>query len=230
MDRASQALAQRLPPDVPRTYTALAERSNVPFSTFHYCDQWQHLKEELAQSQQYIPLEEKKAIVKVLLLMFNLRHLVQIKFIHSLAFSIARHWSTDKPIKPLGKNWPQAFKKRHDSHIYDKVTEWFEVVGKVLQDLAILPENCYNMDETRVLLRMLGFVEVYVGKDDIWDYKGAGIKRTMVIAIECVSADNRPLLPLIIWPASTNWSNWTAYLTLGWHYGHFENGYNQRWQ
>ena len=50
---------------------------------------------------------------------------------------------------------------------YDKVTEWFEVVGKVLQDLAVLPENYYNIDKTGVLLGMLGFVKVLVGKDNI---------------------------------------------------------------
>ena len=54
----------------------------------------------------------------------------------------------DGIIKPLGKNWPKAFKKRHvelklrkvkavdwnryNSHIYDKVTHWFEVIGKEL--------------------------------------------------------------------------------------------------
>ena len=96
-------------------------------------------------------------------------------------------------------NW-----KRHDNHIHDKVTEWFKVVGKVLQDLAILPENCYNMDETGVLLSMLGSVKVLVGKDDLRDYRGAGVKRTMVTAIECISADGRSLLPLIIWPALTH--------------------------
>jgi hypothetical protein len=59
------------------------------------------------------------------------------------------------------------------------------VVGKVLQDLAILPENCYNMDETGVHLSMLDPVKALVGKDDIRDDRGAGVKRTMVTAIEC---------------------------------------------
>jgi hypothetical protein len=31
--------------------------------------------------------------------------------------------------------------ERHENNIYDKITHWFEVVGKVLQDPAILPEN-----------------------------------------------------------------------------------------
>jgi hypothetical protein len=52
------------------------------------------------------------------------------------------------------------------------------------------------------------------------------VKRTMVTAIECISADGRSLQPLIIWPASTHRSNWTMHPTPGWHYAHSENGYN----
>lgn len=83
-----------------------------------------------------------------------------------------------------------------------------------------------NMDETGVMLSMLGSAKVLVGKDDRQGSRGAGVKRTMVTAIECINADGRALLPLIIWPASTHRSNWTTYETPGWHYAHSENGYN----
>jgi hypothetical protein len=56
---------------------------------------------------------------------------------------------------------------RHDKHIYDKVTDWFTVIGKQLNDPAILPENVYNMDETRVLLSVLSSLKILVGKDDL---------------------------------------------------------------
>jgi len=67
------------------------------------------------------------------------------------------------------------------------------VIGKVLQDPVILPENVYNMDETGVMLSMLGSVKVLVSKNDSRNYRGAGVKRTMVTAIECISADGRSL-------------------------------------
>jgi DDE superfamily endonuclease len=82
------------------------------------------------------------------------------------------------------------------------------------------------MDETGVVLSMLGSVKVLVGRDELRGHRGAGVKRTMVTAIECVSADGRSLQPLVIWPASTHRSNWTTYPTPGWHYGFSENGYN----
>src|SRR5438045_1897832 len=52
-----------------------------------------------------------------------------------------------------------------------------------------------------------------------------GIKRTMVTAIECISANGRSLLPMIIWPATTHQSNWTTFPTPGWHYACSKSGY-----
>ena len=79
---------------------------------------------------------------------------MRIKFIPSLAFSIAHQRSTtDKAIKPPGKNWPQGFIKRHpalkpkrlramdwkrhDNNIYNKVINWFEVIENVVKDPTI---------------------------------------------------------------------------------------------
>jgi hypothetical protein len=152
--------------------------------------------------------------------MADLGNPVRIKFLPSLAFSIARQRSTtQKATKPPNKNWAQAFQKRHpalksqrvramawerhENNIYDKITHWFEVIGKVLEDPAILPENVYNMDETGVMLCMLGSIKVLLSKDDLQDYRGVGVKRTIVTAIKCISANSRSLLLMIIWLATT---------------------------
>lgn len=76
------------------------------------------------------------------------------------------------------------------------------MVGKELNDPAILRENVYNMDETGVLLSILNSLKVLTSKDDL-SYRGAGVKRTLIIAIECISVDGRSLYPLIIWPVAT---------------------------
>jgi len=70
-----------------------------------------------------------------------------------------------------------------------------------------VPENVYNIDETGVMLCMLGSVKVLISKDDPRDYRGAGVKRTIVTAIKCISANGRSLLPIIIWLAITHRSN-----------------------
>ena len=53
-----------------------------------------------------------------------------------------------------------------------------------LRDPTILLENVYNMDETGVILSILGCIKVLVGKDDMRDHRGVRVKRTTVTAIE----------------------------------------------
>lgn len=72
------------------------------------------------------------------------------------------------------------------------------MVEPILQDLDVLAENIYNMDETRVILSMLGSVKVLIGKDDLRTYRGAKVKRTTITAVECISGDGRYLNPIII--------------------------------
>jgi hypothetical protein len=73
----------------------------------------------------------------------------------------------------------------------------------VLKDPAILPENVYNINKTEVMLYMLGSIKVFLSKNNSRDYKGAGVKRTIVIAIKYISISGRFLLPMIIWPVTT---------------------------
>ena len=72
------------------------------------------------------------------------------------------------------------------------------MIGRVLQDPTILAENLYNMDETGVMLSMPGSVKVLTGRDGKRNSKSARVKRIMVTAIECISADGRYLNPMII--------------------------------
>ena len=68
----------------------------------------------------------------------------------------------------------------------------------MLEDPAILLENVYNIDETGVMLCILGSIKVLLSKDDPRDYRGAAVKRTIVTAIEYVSVNGRSLLLIII--------------------------------
>lgn len=60
-------------------------------------------------------------------------------------------------------------------HTYNKITEWTDVISKVLQDLDVLRENVYNIGKTGVLFSMLNSVKVLVGKDDLRGHRGAGM-------------------------------------------------------
>jgi hypothetical protein len=212
MDRASRALARGVPPGVPASYRALADHGDVPHSTLHHRARGRRSREEKAQRQQYLYPYEEDVIVKYLLQMSDLGYPIRIKFFPSLAFRVTRHRpATDRPLKPPDRHWPKALEKRHpeliarrlkaldwnrhEKNTYRKIVHWFEVIKDILQDPAVLTENVYNMDETGVMLSMLGSVKVLVGKDDMRDYRGARVKRTTVTAIECISGDGRYLNP-----------------------------------
>ena len=145
MDAASIVLARGLEPDKPHTYTALSEDGNVPRTTLWYRAHGRPSKEEKAASQQYLTPHEEKALVQYLLRMSNNGFPILVKHLPSLAFVIARQRSyvvhpsaSDATMKPPGKNWPQAFYKRHlevqtkrvkaldwrrhDKNIYEKIT------------------------------------------------------------------------------------------------------------
>jgi hypothetical protein len=63
------------------------------------------------------------------------------------------------------------------------------VIKEILIDLNILPENIYNINKTGVILSILGSVKVLISKNNLRDYRGVGVKRTMVTIIKYVSAD-----------------------------------------
>jgi DDE superfamily endonuclease len=242
MDRASQVLVDGLPGSQPCTYRALSKYGKVSKATLWHRAHGRPSKEDKARSQQYLTPAEERALARYLRRSADLGYPIPIKHVRSLAFCIASRRSTaNAATKPLNKNWPKSFEirnpelkvrkvkavdwNRHDSNIYGKVTHWFEVIGKVLEDPDVLRENVYNMDETGIMLCMLGSVKVLVGKDDLRNYRGAGVKRSMITAVECISCDGRYLHPLIIWPAHTHRSNWTTHPTPGWHYACSESGY-----
>ncbi|OCL05720.1 hypothetical protein AOQ84DRAFT_379311 [Glonium stellatum] len=104
MDPASQALAQVLPSNVSRTCSALAKRSGVSRTTVWYRRRGRPSRKTKAEGQQYLTPSEEKALVMFLLQMAALGSPVRIKFIPSLAFSLARRRSANKVIKPLNKN------------------------------------------------------------------------------------------------------------------------------
>jgi hypothetical protein len=242
MDHTSQVFADGLPESQSCTYRALSEHGKVSKATLWHRAHGRRSREDKARGQQCLNSAEEKALAQYLKRSADLGYSIPMKHIRSLAFCIAsRRSGANAATKPPNKNRPRGFVirnpvlkarmvkavdwNRHDNNIYDKVAHWFEVIGKVSQDLDVLRENVYNMDETGIMLCMLGSVKVLVVKDDSRDYRGAGVKRTTITAVECISCDGRSISPLIIWPATTHRSNWTTYPTPGWHYACSESGY-----
>lgn len=189
-----------------------------------------------------VTLWEEEALVTFLLHMAETGFPIRIKFLPFLAYRITlQRPISDRPLKPPHLSWTKAFRKRHpilhtrtvkaldwnrhEKNIYPKTVHWFEMIREVLRDPAVLAENVYNMDETGVMLSMLGSIKVIIGKDNKRKHRGARVKRTTATAIECISGDGRYLNPMIIWPAKTHRKNWITHPTPGWQYACTESGY-----
>jgi hypothetical protein len=248
MDSASAVLSEGLDPAEANTLVALSKSSKIPYTTLWHRAHGRPSLQDKARGQQYLTPSEEEALVQYLLRMSRNGFPIPVKYLRSLAHVIACQRASifqapaaSPTIRPPGKNWPQAFYKRHfelkpkrvkaldwnrhDHNIHEKVLHWFNIIETELDRADIVPENVYNMDETGVMLSMLGSLKVLVGRDDLRAYRGAGVKRTMVTSIECISADGRSLHPLIIWPAATLRSTWTTYPTPGWHFACSQSGY-----
>ncbi|KAM3413773.1 hypothetical protein BST61_g10457 [Cercospora zeina] len=116
---------------------------------------------------------------------------------------------------------------RHQKNIRAKTVGWFEMMGKQLSEPGILQENVYNMDETGVMLDELDTVKVLIARGDKEQRRGRAVKRVMITAVECVSADGRCLPPLIIFPGKALRTTWVmSHETPSWHYGCSDKGYN----
>jgi hypothetical protein len=74
--------------------------------------------------------------------------------------------------------------EHYEKNIYNKIIYSFEVIREVLQDLVILLENIYNINKIRVILYIFGIIQVLISKNDPRNYRGAGVKQTIVITIE----------------------------------------------
>lgn len=220
------------------------DESPLPYSTKWYRDHGRSTRREKAAKEQYLTPNEEKGLSSYVLRMSQNGYPLAVKVLRSLALVLRRRRGNtpdDDNILAPGKNWPQGFYRRnpqlksrrmramawdrHDHTIYPKVAEWFQVISEELERPDVLPENVYNMDETGVLLGKLGSLKVLVGKNELRNYRGASSRRTLITAVECISATGSCLDPLVIWPSATHRSHWTTHPTPGWHFARTEGGY-----
>jgi hypothetical protein len=215
-----------------------------PSSAERHHEHLKRIRREKAAKEQYLTPNEEKALSTYALRMSQNGYPLAVKVLRSLALVIRQQREKAPDAQGLnvpGKNWPQGFYQRnpqlksrrmramawdrHDHTIYPKVTEWFSIISEELARPDVLAENVYNMDETGVLLGKLGSLKVLVGKHELRDYRGASPKRTLITAIECISATGNCLDPLVIWPSATHRSHWTTHPTPRWHFACTKKGY-----
>jgi hypothetical protein len=60
-----------------------------------------------------------------------------------------------------------------------------------LEETRVMQENVYNMDETGVIFSVLGSSKYLMSAEMQKTHRGAGSKRTLITAVECISAASR---------------------------------------
>ena len=72
------------------------------------------------------------------------------------------------------------------------------MIKRILKNLNILIKNIYNINKTRIMLNMPNSIKVFVGKNDIWDYKEIHIKQIIITAIKYILENDKYLNLIII--------------------------------
>ena len=227
---ARQSMRDNRSCETSSSYAARSRATGIPASTLWHHANGRLLRRENATNQQYLTPQEESVLLAYVLRTANRGLPLPVKSLRSLALTIARQRSkhgrttefTSRPQLP-GKNWPQGFYKRHpelkakklkaidsnrdDRQLEEKIRDWFRVIGKELDNPAIMPENVYNMDETGVLLSVLNSLKVLVGSHNLRKHRAVAVKRSLITAVECISTNSKWLAPLIIWLAATHRSS-----------------------
>ena len=228
----------------PETCVTSQEHDEIPVSTRWHRAHGRQTRRQRAVQQQLLTPSEEKALVDHVLRLYRNGHPARIKHLRSFAGTLLQRRAGANGLREKrlpGKDWPQAFCKRHpeleaarlkaidwqrhEKNIRAKIQRWFQIMDEQLNERGVLQENVYNMDETGVLLSDLNAVKVLIARDDKERRRGVGLKRVMITAVECISADGRSLPPLIIFPGKTLRSTWVSHETPDWHYGCSETGY-----
>jgi hypothetical protein len=221
----------------------------LPYTTKWHRDNGRGTRRDKAIKQQLLTPREEQAIVDFVLRADRNGFPAKVKDLHHYAtvFLRGRAPRRKRGASPKvhshvpSKDWPQAFCKhhpelkvvrlraldwrRHEKSIYNKVVKWFDIMRAQLEEADVLQENVYNMDETGVLLSVLGSSKYLVSAEMPKTHRGTDTKRTLVTAVECISADGRTLPPLIIFPGVDLRSNWVCHEAPDWQFTCSKKGY-----
>lgn len=148
----------------------------------------------------------------------------------------------DEAPPPLGKNWSRRWLARHPQYRRVKTTlmevlrklqqqpegirEWYGKLKAIIDELGVVPEDMYNMDETgcRIGVAKNQYVYTARGRDNI--VMPSSNNRELMTLVETVSAVGRVINPMIIVRSSTILEHWVEQLPDGYAVSCSESGYS----
>ena len=116
--------------------------------------------------------------------------------------------------KPVGESWPKRFLARHADLKVKTTTSlkkcrakalnptavegFYDILGAVVEEFGIKPENTWNMDEKGVQLGIGVKVAAIIDQDQSTVYSIKDGNHELVTIIEAVCTDRKALVPLVI--------------------------------
>ena len=116
--------------------------------------------------------------------------------------------------KPVGESWPKRFLARHPDLKVKTTTSlekccvkalnpvavegFYDILGAVVKEFGIKPENTWNMDEKGVQLGIGVKVAAIIDQDRSTVYSIEDGNHELVTIIEAVCADGEALVPSVI--------------------------------
>jgi hypothetical protein len=137
MDKASRALAEGLPPNLPLSWRALADYHGVAHSTDYHRSKGRRALKRKGQDQQYLTPWEEDALVKFVLQMARTGFPMRIKTLPALAHRLSKVRYPERVETlthfELVKDWHAIrwCKYHEQSHI-----EWFKTSDKMVSQVA----------------------------------------------------------------------------------------------
>src|SRR5437762_4693490 len=112
----------------------------------------------------------------------------------------AKRWKKRHPGRIRGVNAKTRTTQRREAESYNDLEMWYCLTEEAIEQYHISPENLYNMDETGFRVGVLNVYYIWTFtelEDPVHCDPGA---RTLVTALECVSAAGTAIPPYIILP------------------------------
>ena len=177
---------------------------------------------EARESQQLLTAAEEKALAERIRQMTVTGHPPTQNLIREIAHELRQHrliGINDDGIQhvdyaPIGLEWVQRFIKRHPqlktvygetieaSRVkdvtYEAVEKFYNELRRVINELKISPENCYNMDETGSSIGTIQGGHIVIDTTMQSKHELEIGRQEWVTCIECVCMDGSPLSPMII--------------------------------
>ena len=194
---------------------------------------------EAREDQQLLTSAEEKALAERIRQMTVTGHPPTQNLIREIAHELRQHrlvGINDDGIQhvnyaPIGKEWVQRFIKRHPqlktvysetieaSRVkdvtYEAVEKFYNELQRVINEFKILPENCYNIDETGSSIGTIQGGHIVIDTTAQTKYELEIGRQEWVTCIECICMDGNSLSPMIIFKGAKPLDKWIPESTEG---------------